>query len=270
MDVHDTRLDGQRRSDRPLRKIETDCGRGMRAALSHYPSRGVQPRHRHEYSQLSFLLAGSMQEELHGDEYQLHGSGIGYKPAGSWHSDVWGEAGTLIFSLKVTSDRAQSLGLQWPPGWSRRADLTSAPGILRLCLKGETQAVRCEAAEDLLGVTSLPAENRRPFRPPLWLEAARQQIIESPELLAINLAARSAGVHRVHLCRIFVRFYGVPPSVYRRRVLAARAVAGATRTNHPLASIAQEAGFSDQSHMNRTLRVQTGFGPSTLRALLGG
>jgi AraC family transcriptional regulator len=242
----------------------------MRAALSHYSSRTVQARHRHEYTQLSFLLAGSMQEVLLGDEYELHGSGIGYKPAGSWHSDEWGEAGALIFSLKVTSDRAQALGLQRPPGWSRRADLTSVRSILRLCLRGETQAMRSEAAEDLLGVASLPAASRRPSRPPLWLEVVRQQIIDSPELVAIHMAARSAGVHRVHLSRMFVRFYGVPPSVFRRRVLTARAVASATRTTDSLAGIAQEAGFSDQSHMTRTLRLQTGFGPSTLRALLGG
>ena len=211
-----------------------------------------------------------MQEMLLGDEYQLLGSGIGFKPAQSWHSDVWGESGALIFSLKVTHDRAQSLGLRWSPGWSKQADLVSLPKILRLCLRGETQAIRSEAAEDLLAVTSLPAANRRRSRPPVWLESVRQQIIDSPELVAVDAAARSAGVHRVHLCRMFVRFYGVAPSVYRRRALAARAVEGATRTSDVLADIAQDAGFSDQSHMNRTLRAQTGFSTSTLRAMLGG
>ena len=253
-----------------MRSFETDCGRGMRAALSHYPSGAAQPRHRHEYSQLSFLLAGSMQEMLLGDEYQLLGSEIGYKPAESWHSDIWGESGALIFSLKLTRDRAQALGLRWSPGWSKRADLTLVPSILQSCLRGETQAIRSEAAEDLIGVTSLPAENRLRSRPPVWLEAAREQIIDSPEFVAVDAAARSAGVHRVHLCRMFVRFYGVAPSVYRRRALAARAVAGATRTSDVLADIAQDAGFSDQSHMNRTLRAQTGFSPSTLRAMLRG
>ena len=220
--------------------------------------------------QLSFLLAGSMQEELHGDEYQLHSSAIGYKPAESWHSDMWGESGALIFSLKVAHDRAQALGLRWSPGWSKRADLALVPDILQLCLKGKTPAVRSEAAEDLLAVITLLAENRRRSRPPPWLEAARQQINDSPEHVAIDRAAHRAGVHRVHLFRMFMRFYGVAPSVYRRRVLAARAVTGATRTNEPLAGVAQDAGFSDQAHMNRTLRSQTGFSPSTLRALLGG
>jgi AraC-like DNA-binding protein len=269
MDLKDDSLDGHCRRDRPLRKFETDCGRGIRATLSHYSAQAPQPRHRHEYSQLSFLLAGSMQEDLNGAEYHLHGSGIGFKPAESWHSDVWGESGALIFSLRMNCDRAEALGLQWSPGWSRRADLTSVRNLLRLCLYGETQAVRSEAAEDLVAVTSRPAENRRPSRPPAWLEAARQQIIDSPELLAIDQVARSTDVHRVHFCRMFVRFYGVAPSVYRRRVLAARAVAGASRTNDPLAGIAYDAGFSDQSHMNRTLRLQTGFSPSALRALLG-
>ena len=269
-DVNDDSQDKDRRRDRLLRGFETDCGRGIRAALSHYPSGAAQPKHRHEYSQLSFLLAGSMQEMLLGDEYQLVGSGIGYKPAESWHSDVWGESGALIFSLKVTHDRAQSLGLRLSPGWSKQADLISIPKILRQCLKGETQAMRSEAAEDLIASTSLPAEIRRRSRPPVWLEAIRQQITDSPELVAIDVTARSAGVHRVHLYRMFVRFYGVAPSVYRRRALAARAVAGVTRTSDVLADIAQDAGFSDQSHMNRTLRAQTGFSPSTLRAMLGG
>jgi AraC-like DNA-binding protein len=262
------RMEGRSRHERRSRTFDVDCGYGVRAALSHYPSRSTQPRHRHDYAQVSFLLAGSMEECLRGTEYRLHGAGVGYKPPGSWHADAWGESGALIFSLKLTPDQAEARDAAWLPGWSMCAIASWMPSLLRTCLEGETEATRADAAEDVLATMSMRAPVRPSSRPPPWLEAVRQQVMEVPELLAIEEAARSAGVHRVHLCRLFARFYGAPPSVLRRRVLAARAIAGAARTTCTLAAVAQDAGFSDQPHMTRTVRAQAGFTPWALRALL--
>ena len=50
--------------------------------------------------------------------------------------------------------------------------------------------------------------------------------------------------------------------------MAAAAVAGMLEGARTFCAVAQDAGFADQSHMNRTVREVTGLAPRQLRALL--
>jgi AraC-like DNA-binding protein len=244
---------------------EVDCGNGIRAALSHYPAQSTQSRHRHDSAQVSFLLAGSMCEAHGPRQYAMHGPGVGFKPATLWHTDWWGRAGALIFSLKLPPDSEEAAAAT--SGWSITGDLYWLPALVRLCFGAQAPVARNEILQDALAFTSEP-RLRMGRNPPAWLEAAREHIHDAPDVIAVGFAARQAGVHRAHFCRMFIRFYGVPPSVYRRRVAAARAIAAMAASTSRLTEIAHASGFSDQAHLTRTLRRQTGLTPSALRDLL--
>ena len=192
--------------------------------------------------------------------------GRGVKPAGAAHADRWGPDGVLIFTLRLDGPAAQQLELVEEPGWKP----IEAPAAVALCLNEiylSDESVGDQLVIDLvssLGTAPAPAASR-----PQWLTRVRRQIEEQPEKLLLSTAAREAGVSRVHLSRMFHSAYGLPPSVYRRQVLLARAMTALTRGNCGIAEVAAEAGFYDQAHFARALRRATGLSPRRARELLG-
>jgi AraC-like DNA-binding protein len=96
-----------------------------------------------------------------------------------------------------------------------------------------------------------------------------------PDLLAEDLrrdrVANLAGWADAHglapssVSRGFRLAYGVPPQRYRADCRAARAARSMRCTTESLAAIAADAGFSDQPHMNRTVKRAFGRSPARLR-----
>jgi len=101
---------------------------------------------------------------------------------------------------------------------------------------------------------------------PSWVRRAREALDDlAPEGIPVRRLAERIGVHPVSLTRAFRRAYGVPVSVYRRRVRLQRAAACVVGTDRELGSIAVDAGYADQAHMCRDVRGVTGLSPSRLR-----
>jgi AraC family transcriptional regulator len=101
---------------------------------------------------------------------------------------------------------------------------------------------------------------------PAWLaiadDAVRERYREPLDLAAL---ASSAKVHPTHLCRTFRRFRGqaISDAMTGARVqFVARRL---TESQVPLADIAAEAGFADQSHMTRVFKRVTGCPPGDHR-----
>jgi AraC family transcriptional regulator len=87
----------------------------------------------------------------------------------------------------------------------------------------------------------------------------------SGNLSVADLAAR-ADVSQAHFCRIFSDAMGVPPHRY---VLAARldlARKLLTQSSMPISRIAEECGFSSQSHLTATFRAAHSATPAQYRA----
>lgn len=92
--------------------------------------------------------------------------------------------------------------------------------------------------------------------------------MDDPGHVTISQVARLAGIHRAHFSTTFRNYYGVPPSVFRQKVLVTRAISETVCTRDSLTRIAYDVGFSDQSHMSRLVRAIVGISPMSLRKFL--
>ncbi len=80
------------------------------------------------------------------------------------------------------------------------------------------------------------------------------------EKITLKDVADAVGLSRCHFLRVFKKAQGVPPHVYRtqRRIDAAK---GFLRQGMPLADVALETGFTDQSHFTNKFRQFIGATP---------
>jgi AraC family transcriptional regulator len=129
---------------------------------------------------------------------------------------------------------------------------------------GQDRGVIESASWELL---ALSAEVRGPRVAPGWAYAAYEALMDQAGSAHLSIAdvARAAGVHPVHLARVFRHAWGCSPGEllrWRRAEKAADLLAG---TATPAAEIAAMVGFVDQSHMNRAFRALYGLTPSAWR-----
>lgn len=77
--------------------------------------------------------------------------------------------------------------------------------------------------------------------------------------------AHEYGFSRQHLARSFHSEFGCSIPEYVRRVRIGRAARLLKTSPRPLSEIALQTGFSDQSHLTRTLKKETGLTPGAFR-----
>lgn len=244
--------------------LDLPCTDGIRLSLAHYRPGGVQARHSHPFTQISFLLSGQLFEQHRRWNWTPTACAFGRKPAGIPHENRWGNEGALIFSVKLYGGELEATEAQEDPGWSAMEPQPLLPELVRACILSPP-ASREEPMWDLLALRHRQSPSAG--GPPLWLVRAQEAIREDPDL-TISEVARLAGVHRAHFSTTFRNYYAIPPSVFRRNVLVARAITDVVCARRSLTRVAYDVGFSDQSHMSRSVRAVVGISPRSLRALL--
>jgi len=86
--------------------------------------------------------------------------------------------------------------------------------------------------------------------------------------LTLSDLAAVACLSPYHFSRSFKQALGIGPQRYVTQRRLERAKTLMRRTNQPLARIAQEVGFSDQSHLTSVFRREIGVTPGHFRAVL--
>ena len=117
----------------------------------------------------------------------------------------------------------------------------------------------------LAGATSQAGDVRVELAP--WLLRIRDRLHDDcARPLGLGALAADVGVHAGHLTRSFRRAFGCTPGEYQRACRLERAVALVRTTRAPMAEVAAQCGFSDQSHLTRAVRRHLGLTPARLRA----
>ncbi|MCS6625504.1 AraC family transcriptional regulator [Roseibacterium beibuensis] len=231
--------------------VTLEASPGRRLVLSHYaPGEECRP-HRHDWAQVSLLLAGGYVEDSDQGRARADGPGLSAKPGRFEHENRFGDAGALILSLNLETIAPERYFVARPAAAGR--------DTLKRMADGETGMT-------ILAGT-LPGEPSGPVAPPgPWLDRAHDRLLAEPDL-SIAALSRSFGLHPVRFARLFREAFAQSPTAARQNRRSARAVVRIVRSGTPLAEVAADEGFADQAHLSRAVSQATGWSPGRLRRL---
>jgi len=243
--------------------------------LSHTNPRKL-PLHSHELPFFELLLAGCYGERYGRQDKQFGPFTILFRPAGVPHQDEIGPTGIKLFEIELLSGWRKSL----------EEDSRALDSACDDCRGGElvwlAMKLFCEthrSADDLV-VEALLAElldkvtlTRHPQieRRPSWLPRLIEKVTaDYSERLTLDELGAEAGVHPVHLSRVFRKCVGEGIGEYVRRLRIRAACEQMINPEVSMAEISLATGFADQSHFTRSFHRLTGMTPARFRLLLAG
>ena len=96
----------------------------------------------------------------------------------------------------------------------------------------------------------------------------RKLAVEYSERLTLDDLSREAGVHPVHLSRVFRKCVGEGIGEYVHRLRVRAACEQILEPEISIAEVSLALGFADQSHFTRAFRRVTGMTPAAFRSQL--
>lgn len=239
--------------------------------LRHSQARKL-PAHSHELPFFCVFFGGDYAEKYGRRDVQFRPFTMSFRPAGVPHQDEVGPKGARMFGIEVEKATQRSLdGCSGNLGIAY--DFEGGDSLwLGLKLYAET---RTPLASHDLQVESLVSElvGAVACRPescttaPYWLRRILEKLrTEFCERLTMDDLAREAGVHPVHLSRVFRRITGKGIGEYVHRLRIREACERMIKPETSLAEISCDLGFADQSHFTRTFHSITGASPGAFRA----
>jgi len=253
-----------------VRRKRAACD-GIFTELQHPEARRL-PRHAHELPFFCLLIEGEYGEAYGRDERQYPPFSITFRPAGIPHQDEVGPRGARFFQIE--------LGSRWQGeirGEASAGCEDCRGGRLFWLGMSLFRETREAGVIDELGIESLLAEMLASIgpsealrgNPPRWLGRVEDKI-EGEFWRRLTLAELSAeaGVHPVHLSRVFRRWKGDGIGEYVQRLRVRSACEGMVSAERGLAELAAASGFADQSHFNRVFRRVAGMSPGRFRKIV--
>jgi AraC family transcriptional regulator len=255
---------------------EQHCGSATCAVLSADPYRIVE-RHTHEDAHFVLVLEGLYASSAAGAPALHRGPLLVFNPAGTTHRDRFEADGRLIagrFMTLSVAATAMSAATQHRDEL-RTASVIPHPDVMgraqalaSMVSSGRSATLERESLALALVDSVFQVERDRWREAPTWLDRALQLLSDcSEQEYSVADIAREAGVHPVHLARVFRRFAGCSPGTYQRRRRIERASTLLRFTSRNLSDIATSCGFVDQSHFTNTFRRHTGVSPARWRQL---
>ena len=240
-----------------------------------YPERGHLPFHVHSRPYFCLIRGGTYTEGYDRKTRRCAPGMLVFHPAGESHSETFDESHVASFNVEIG------------PKWTRRMDefgiVLDQPVEFE---RGEVVTLALRMLEELsandsecgLSLEALTWEILAAFggartvvenSQPQWLKDARDTFDSRlDESVSLSRVAREVGVHPVYFAAAFRRFHGCSPGQYLRRKRFERARHLISNPDVSLAQVAIDAGFSDQSHLNRVFRRFTGMTPGQYRTFL--
>ena len=250
-----------------VRLLHDETGCSVR--LGRYaPGHTMRP-HEHGVSAISVVLEGHVWERV-GRHEEIGGPfSLVLKPAGVVHENRFGPGGARMLQVVLGDDLAEAVRMRawaWGHGSALARPVARLVRAARRAAAGEDSA---GAFDDALATLADEATGTAPAgtEPPRWLRDVRERIHdEAADAPSVAALAAMAGVHRVTLARAFRRHVGCSTTDYLRRLRVNAAAAALATTDVPIAHVALDAGFADQSHLTRAMKETVGTTPGRFRA----
>jgi len=227
-----------------------------------YPAGARQPRHEHDYGNITAVIRGEVIERADAGEYRGRSCSVVVKPARTPHAmEISGRATALTLSLQFgrTSPFAPMLG-RWR--WLE-ADDSGVRAALALHAALRSGREIAERAHDLAHLV-LAVDS--PQTLPAWfveLRAILDRDYAAP--LRFDELSRRFGMHPVYVARAFRRYAGMSMGAYVRSLRLREARHLLASTHRSAAAIALDAGFADGSHLTRLFTRAVGMTPIEYR-----
>jgi AraC family transcriptional regulator len=243
---------------------------GFALAELRFPPGYVQAAHEPELPYVAVVLDGAMEKTFRRRTISFERAAALTMPVGATHAARFGAQGARVVVVKL-KDRADPLAgllcrlseLRSPASswlaWRLAAELRATDAAAPLAAEG--------FALELLAAASREAgRERRLGRPPDWLRAAEERLRAGlGECIGLGELAREVGVHPAQLARAFRARHGVSVGEYGRRLRVEWAARELACGDLPLAMLAAQAGFADQSHFTRCFKRLLGTTPGRYR-----
>jgi AraC family transcriptional regulator len=225
-----------------------------------------------ERGYLVVVLAGSVRKSFVEGSTTLSRGSFATVPAGAKHSSCFAD-GTQVLAVRATDDAGGALfgslltrrthvraTMSTELGWRIAGELEARDASSELALEGLVLQLLAAAGRGCVASTREGTS---------WLPAAREVLRDrTPQHPSLSELAELIGRHPTHVARAFRREYGVTVTEYARSLRLEWARTQIVLDAAPLARIAYEAGFADQSHFTRAFRRHTGVTPGRYRELV--
>jgi AraC-like DNA-binding protein len=207
-------------------------------------------RHVHRKAYAAVVLSGGYEEAGDYGRFRVKAGDVIFHRQFEAHLDRFSDAGAQVLNLGLP------IGSSGTRGIARVAD----PDLIaRIAERSQREAV------DLLFSV---ARSKMP-QPADWPDVLAAALMRNPSL-KLSQWGENNGISPWTVSRGFAMVFGVSPEAFRARTRAHHALKLIHDTQAPLASIAAELGFADQSHMTRSVKRLTGIGPHAWRSAANG
>lgn len=253
------------------RERTLDLGWARVIEARHDPSLRLRP-HEHEHAALTLVRRGGFELDFGRAREECRERSVFFKRGGSRHANRFGSEESRSFVVELL-DRDGVLeresGRVHLPERSRllaagacaladriESDWSCGGADRRLAIEGALLLMLADLAPEV------PTERTEPA----WLdvidERLRQDLVSPPDMETL---ARETGVEAQRMVRTYRRHRGATIVQTLRRLRLEAALLRVTATRQPLAEIALDLGYFDQSHFTRAFRRRYGRTPSSLR-----
>lgn len=248
---------------------------GLRVTDAWFPPGVHVPPHHHDRACFAVVVEGSFDVRFARGTHDCPSATVWTEPAGERHANRAEDGGARVVVVQPDHTRAELLRPLDPllsgihhfsstgiAGLARRTmhELRHSDGVAELSLESL-------ALEMLVSAFRQRPQARATSRRPVWLSRAQEYLhAHFRDRIALSEIARQAGVHPVHLSRVFRSHFGASIGDYVRGLRLDWAAERLLRSADPLSDISLAAGFADQSHFTRAFKQHTGLTPGRYRA----
>ena len=182
--------------------FETETGYGAHARAVDYAPLRTHPRHCHDTTTITLILAGALEEGTDTGTRLCGPLSVVVKPAGVYHENVYGPRGVRTFQLTLDARRTRDLFPVLEYGWHEGGPLArTLLAAYRLAADDALQdAIEMEGCiADALSAVHVPTGGA-PVRD-RWLDDLARALDEAAGPVSISAMADDLKLHPVSLAR---------------------------------------------------------------------